>query len=82
MVCCPLVRRGSCGRFAAAALYAGEKYNMIVKEPDMPMKSLADSDPQISAAIDDELARQRQTIELIALRTHCLNWTDVNLSNL
>lgn len=32
----------------------------------MPMKSLADSDPQIAAAIDDELARQRQTIELIA----------------
>nr|WP_187116499.1 serine hydroxymethyltransferase [Collinsella tanakaei] len=30
------------------------------------MKSLADSDPQIAAAIDDELARQRQTIELIA----------------
>ena len=66
MVCCPLVRRGSCGRFAAAALYAGEKYNMIVKEPDMLMKSLADSDPQIAAAIDDELARKRQTIELIA----------------
>ena len=66
MVCCPLVRRGSRGRFAAAALYAGEKYNMIAKEPDMFMKSLADSDPQIAAAIDDELARQRQTIELIA----------------
>lgn len=32
----------------------------------MLMKSLADSDPQIAAAIDDELARQRQTIELIA----------------
>lgn len=32
----------------------------------MFMKSLADSDPQIAAAIDDELARQRQTIELIA----------------
>lgn len=32
----------------------------------MLMKSLADSDPQIVAAIDDELARQRQTIELIA----------------
>lgn len=32
----------------------------------MLMKSLADSDPQIIAAIDDELARQRQTIELIA----------------
>lgn len=32
----------------------------------MLMKSLADSDPQITAAIDDELARQRQTIELIA----------------
>ena len=66
MICCPLVRRGSCGCFAAAALYAGKKYNMIAKEPDMLMKSLADSDPQIAAAIDDELARQRQTIELIA----------------
>ena len=32
----------------------------------MLMKSLADSDPQIAAAIGDELARQRQTIELIA----------------
>lgn len=32
----------------------------------MLMKSLADSDPQIAAAIDDELTRQRQTIELIA----------------
>lgn len=32
----------------------------------MLMKSLADSDPQIAAAIDDELARQCQTIELIA----------------
>lgn len=32
----------------------------------MLMKSLADSDPQIAAAIDGELARQRQTIELIA----------------
>lgn len=32
----------------------------------MLMKSLADSDPQIAAAIDDELARQRQTIELVA----------------
>lgn len=32
----------------------------------MLMKTLADSDPQIAAAIDDELARQRQTIELIA----------------
>jgi glycine hydroxymethyltransferase len=60
------VRRGFCGCFAAAALYAGKKYNMIAKEPDMLMKSLADSDPQIAAAIDDELARQRQTIELIA----------------